>query len=249
MIIDAYTHCGLDKFLPVESVTACMSDSGVDRAVLCQHLGQTDNTYIAECVRSDPSRFAGVAMIDSSGAESAGQLASLAADGTFRGVRMTVDMLLANPGFASSALGLGVNVVLYTPDGLENVVDVIGRLPAGGDGGRLIITHLGCPQFEGRVLTRGHALLDCADATNAMVTLSGLGMYASYPYDVAVEFVRSVVSAFGADRLMWGSNFPVLGDSAAYGADLLLLLDNAWGIPDSAIVHIAGRNAESTWFR
>ncbi len=107
-----------------------MSDSGVDRAVLCQYLGQSDNTYIAEFVGSDASRFSGVAVIDRSAAESTGQLAPLAADGTFRRVRVAVDMSLANPGFAISALGLGVNVVLFGPDGLENVVDVMGRPPA-----------------------------------------------------------------------------------------------------------------------
>lgn len=249
MIVDAYTHCGLDKFLPLEAVLACMHDSRVDKAVLCQHLGQTDNTYIAECVRSDPSTFAGVAMIDGAGPDAPGRLRSLADEGTFRGVRMTADMLRASPGFAQGALELGLNVVLYAADGLDNVVETVGRVSRHSGRGRLIITHLGSPQFQGGVMTRGSRLLDCAEAPSTMVTLSGMGMHATYPYDVAVDFVADVVSAFGADRVMWGSNFPVLGDGTAYAADLRLLLDNAWGLPDSAIARIAGLNAESTWFR
>ena len=46
MIIDSYTHCGISKYLPIEDVSATMDRAGVHRAVLAQHLGEFDNSYI-----------------------------------------------------------------------------------------------------------------------------------------------------------------------------------------------------------
>jgi predicted TIM-barrel fold metal-dependent hydrolase len=71
MIIDAYTHCGVDKFQPLPDVQAMMREVGVTKAVLAQHLGQYDNSYIASCVRTNPETLAGVAMIDATGADCA----------------------------------------------------------------------------------------------------------------------------------------------------------------------------------
>lgn len=248
MIIDAYAHCGLDKFLPVESVGDAMLSAGVGRAVLCQHLGQTDNSYIGACVRADPHRFIGVAMLDPTDARADAELASMAAGAEFRGIRMTVDMLIANEGFASTALTLGLNVVVYAPDGVGAAIAPISRLPYGEGMGRVVITHLGCPQFSDGALTRGADLLECAALTTAMVTLSGLGMACPYPHPEAASFVRDVVGAFGTERVMWGSNFPVLGTNAAYATDLRLLLDNVWQLPASAIPALSGLTAKAVWF-
>jgi L-fuconolactonase len=248
LIIDGYTHCGQDKFLPVESVLACMRGNGVARAVLCQHLGQTDNHYIASCVRDDPGTFAGVALLDSTHPDWAAALAQLVDESVLRGVRMTADMALGNREFAYTALDLGLNVLLYAPDGIDELIDVVLQAPSGATSGRLVITHLGSPTFEEEHLTRGHRLLDCAAADRAMVTLSGLAMYAPYPHAAARSFVRDAVSAFGSDRVMWGSNYPVVGSDTDYARDLGLLLENDWGLPEETIPGIAGGNAEAVWF-
>jgi predicted TIM-barrel fold metal-dependent hydrolase len=248
MVIDGYTHCGQDKFLPVEAVLACMRSAGVAKAVLCQHLGQTDNHYITSCVRHDPSTFAGVALLDSARSDWAVALAELVDESVLRGVRMTADMALGNREFAYSALDLGLNLVLYAPDGIDDVVDLVLRAPSHATSGHLIITHLGSPTFDDEHLTRGRRLLDCAAADRTMVTLSGLTMYTPYPHAAARSFVRDIVSTFGSDRVMWGSNYPVVGDDANYARDLGLLLENAWGLPDEAIPDIAGGNAEAVWF-
>ena len=57
-VIDAYTHCGLDKYEPIDRVREMMTHSGIDRAVLAQHLGQYDNRYIGSVVSEDPEHFA-----------------------------------------------------------------------------------------------------------------------------------------------------------------------------------------------
>ena len=41
-IVDAYSHCGISKYRPVENVQDIMRRNGVARAVLVQHLGEYD---------------------------------------------------------------------------------------------------------------------------------------------------------------------------------------------------------------
>ena len=51
MTIDGYCHCGISKYQPVDVVLRVMNKHAVDRAVLCQHLGEYDNSYLAEVVK------------------------------------------------------------------------------------------------------------------------------------------------------------------------------------------------------
>ena len=60
--------------------------------------------------------------------------------------------------------------------------------------------------------------------------------------------IGAFYDAFGEDHLVWGSNFPVVGDLADYDRDLLLLLDNLLPIPAEAIEKIAGLNALKLWW-
>ena len=51
------------------------------------------------------------------------------------------------------------------------------------------------------------------------------------------------VDAFGVSRLMWASDYPVLGDAKVYTRELRLLLDGFLSIPGEAIPQIAGADA------
>jgi predicted TIM-barrel fold metal-dependent hydrolase len=246
MIIDAYTHCGVDKFQPLPDVQAMMRELGIAKAVLAQHLGQYDNSYIASCVRSSPQTLAGVAMIDALAFDAADALDAVVGSGEFRGLRMTADMLVGAPGIASAALQLGLNVVLYCPEGTG---PISGVLPTLGDGpGRIVVTHLGSPQVTDGVVSRGEEVLRLADDPRVVVTLSGAGMFCPTPHEPLWPLVRSIVSAFSSARVMWASNFPVTGDARAVAEDLRLLRDNAWGLDPAGLTDIMGATADRIWF-
>ena len=98
MITDGYSHCGLSKWRPVEDVDRVMNRFGVPRAVLAQHLGEFDNTYIEEIVAARPDRFAGAFVIDTESDDASHALAHWAGRGVFRGIRI----LARHPRAASS---------------------------------------------------------------------------------------------------------------------------------------------------
>lgn len=246
MIIDAYTHCGVDKFQPLPDVQAMMRSVGITKAVLAQHLGQFDNSYIESCVRSSPEALAGVAMIDATAPSAHSALDAVTDSGAFRGLRMTAEMLVSAPGIASAAVERGLHLVLYCPDGTAVITDVLGDIAPGP--GRIVITHLGSPQVTDDAMTRGEEILTLAADPRVLVTLSGAGMACPAPHEPLQALVRSVLSEFGADRVMWASNFPVTGDAAAVAADLRLLQDNVWGLDPSVIEDIQGTVANRIWF-
>lgn len=246
MIIDSYAHCGLEKFQPLPEVQAMMRRVGIDKAVLAQHLGQFDNSYIESCVRSSPETLTGVAMIDATAGSAPAALAVVVGSGSFRGLRMTGEMLVAAPAIASAAVEAGLHLVLYCPDGAQAIAEVLPRLSAGP--GRIVITHLGSPQVADGVMTRGPEILELASDPRVLVTLSGAAMACAAPHEPLQLLVRSVVSEFGSDRVMWASNFPVTGDAAAVAADLALVQDNVWGLDPSDIEDIVGGVANRLWF-
>lgn len=246
MIVDAYTHCGVEKFQPLPDVQAMMQRVGIAKAVLAQYLGQFDNLYIESCVRSSPHTLAGVAMIDATAATAPSALEAVLASGAFRGLRMTAEMLVNAPVIASAALEQGLHLVLYCPDGTGSITEVLPDLATGP--GRIVITHLGSPQVADDLVTRGSEVLDLATDPRVLVTLSGAGMACPFPHAPLQFLVRSVLSEFGPDRVMWASNFPVTGDGDAVAADLRLLRDNVWGLDPSVIDDIAGGVADRIWF-
>ena len=246
MIIDAYTHCGVEKFQPLPDVQTMMRTVGTSKAVLAQHLGQFDNSYIESCVRKSPGTLAGVAMIDANAPTAHSALDAVVASGAFRGLRMTAQMLVTAPGIASAAALLGLHLVLHCPDGTAEIAEVLGDIETGT--GRIVVTHLGSPQVTDDAMTRGEELLALAVDPRVLVTLSGAGMSCPFPHEPLCPLVRSVVSEFGADRVMWASNFPITVDATAVAADLRLLQDNVWGLDPSAIAEIQGNVANRVWF-
>jgi predicted TIM-barrel fold metal-dependent hydrolase len=60
--------------------------------------------------------------------------------------------------------------------------------------------------------------------------------------------IEGAFERFGAARIYWGSNFPVVGGQSEYQNDLALVLDHKLPVPAEAVSAIAGLNAKRLWF-
>jgi L-fuconolactonase len=248
-IIDAYAHCGLSKYEPIEKVRETMAAAGVSRAVLVQHLGEFDNSYIASVVASDPEHFAGVLLVDHRAENMADTLGQSVASGHFRGLRLTAEALLASPGLFALAGDLGLAVVLYAPQGVRPILRQLQKELQSAPFTRLVITHLGTPTLDGSKLDESsNAVLELSRFANVYLQLSGMKMFCPYPHEPLYPLIDQALAAFGAKRILWGSNYPVVGTQDDYAADLRLLLDGRLPIPREAIAQIAGENARRLWF-
>lgn len=248
-IIDAYVHSGMRKFQPIEAVANVMESAGVSRAVIVQHLGEFDNSYIGGIVEANPVRFAGVCLVDHTAPNAADALEHYAGSGLFKGVRFTADTLQIAPHLWRKAVELGLVVVLYAPDGVATITNPLRAFLAKHPQCKLVISHLGnpnvqeAPQFEAQ-----RKVCSLADYPGVYYQVSGMKMFCPYPHEELYPLISEAAAAFGTSRLIWGSNYPVVGDENDYANDLRLLLEGRLSIPKEAIPLIAGANARALWF-
>ena len=245
MTIDAYAHCGREKYLPVEALEGVMSETGVDCAVLCQHLGQFDNSYLASLLRLEPRRFAGVALVDHRDPGWEETLADVRRLG-FRGVRVTSEALRENPGLSKAAATAGLHQILYAPEGIAAVVGPLRELSSTHPQAAFVVSHLGSPAVEDGGLRRGKELLTLADLAErlcaALRSCHVLFLSLCRPRRAG----HDVIEAFGPERVMWGSNFPVGGDAASDYLGELRIVDpvnaggSTWTPPQRSATRLQG---------
>lgn len=251
-IIDAYTHCGVSKYLPIESVDATMHAAGVRRAVLVQHLGEFDNSYIGAVVARVPTRFVGVCLVDhrpTTAPEATVRLRDLVRVGEFRGVRFTADALRERPDLFAAAAELGAVIVFFAPDGIGNSLPALEAFLESSPTARLVVTHLGNPVADTAGVNAVRSALErLARFKGVYLQLSGLEMFCPYPHEPLHALIHSAVRAFGADRVLWGSNFPVVGGVEQYRRALAQLTEGRLPVPPAWIPAIAGDNAQRLWF-
>ena len=225
-IIDGYSHCGLSKYEPVEKVREVMASAGVSRAVLVQHLGEFDNAYIGSVVESDPQHFAGVLLVDHRAADAIGTLERWGASGHFQGIRLTAEAISQSPSLLSTAANLGLVIVLYAPEGIRPVIQKLEKELQAAPFTRLVVTHLGNPTFEkGDIAESARDVFRLAKFGNVYLQLSGMKTFCPFPHEALYPLIADSFTHFGPGRMLWGSNYPVVGTQADYLADLHLLLE------------------------
>jgi predicted TIM-barrel fold metal-dependent hydrolase len=247
MTIDGYAHCGRSKYLPVEDVLTVMQSASVDRAVLCQHLGEYDNQYLADVVERYPTTFAAVCLVDPTSPEASADLHKWHATGRFRGVRLLAEWLLDYEALWAQAVDLDMILVVYSPHGVAPLAPAVARFCASRAAARIVVTHLGNPRVKGEGFS-GVELLRLAAVAGVFVQLSGLSQFCEYPHAALNDFIRDVIGEFGASRIYWGSNFPVCGDGSAYRRDLRQVAGGSWDLTPDQIRWITSRTAERLWF-
>lgn len=251
MIVDSYTHCGISKYLPVEDVSATMDRAGVHRAVLAQHLGEFDNSYIQDVVAANPDRYAGVCLVDHQSETVVADLESLAESPCCQGVRWPIAPEIDNLDLVSRTLDLGLIVVAYFPESIAECVDAVSRLLEAHPDGTLVASHLGNPtenQPDPLQDFQQAGVFELLSADGLVIQLSGMEMTTGFPHQRLHALVAEFYSSAGPTRLTWGSNFPVVGSADDYVAELELLIDGQLPVPREAIPAIAGSNAERIWF-
>jgi predicted TIM-barrel fold metal-dependent hydrolase len=248
VIVDGYAHCGVSKYQPVEVVLDVMNKTGVDRALLCQHLGEYDNNYLAEVVRRYSERFAAVCLVDPAEADSLERLKYWHKTGQFKGVRLLAEWMEPYFPLWGEAAQLGLNLLVYAPNGIAEAVPTVRRLLMEYPNGRIVISHLGNPKLVGGDRVEGSEIFQLDQLDGVFVLISGLSMFCPYPYLVLRPFISEVVDRFASERLLWGSNFPVCGDKDAYLRDLTQLLEGDWGLGADEIQDLSGGTANRLWF-
>jgi predicted TIM-barrel fold metal-dependent hydrolase len=212
-------------------------------------MGEFDNSYLASLAAADREHLAAVGLVDHRDTDCRAVLRRSAAAGAMAGLRLSIEALTAAPQLADEAVDLGLAIVLFAPGALAGAVDRVSQFLERRPSARVVVSHLGNPQISasGRPADQS-AVLDLAGYANVYWQISGMGMFCPWPHEPLYDLVGEAHRRFGASRLCWGSNFPVVGGLEAYQSDLALLVDGKLPLPQADIPAIAGGNARGLWF-
>ncbi len=229
-IVDSHCHVSASWYEPVEVLLFQMERNGVDHAVMIQMQGQYDNSYQRECARRYPGKFAPVVLIDSARPDAADLLRREADQGA-SGVRLRpVDP--PEIWQAASRLGLSISCgggnQAFASDEFARLVESV-AVP-------VVIEHLGSlnrPDDDQQHALRKR-VLGLARFPNAHIKIHGLGEFQprAMPATGPWPFVQPIVplldwtyEAFGASRMMWGSDYPPVSSREGYRNSLRLPME------------------------
>jgi L-fuconolactonase len=240
MIVDSHCHASPIWYEPVETLLFQMDRTGVGAAVLTQVLGQFDNSYQQGCLRRFPGRFASVVAVDAAEPDAVARLHRLVDEGA-SGLRLRADA--RSPGEDPLALwraaeASGVVVSCAGPAALF-VSPAFGELMRATPRLVVVLEHLGGlgrPDVGDMAAVR-LKVLGLASHPNLRLKLPGLGQLAARkarlpqqgsPLDSDPrDLVRDMIAGYGAERVMWGSDFPPVAAREGYASALSWVRDDA----------------------
>jgi L-fuconolactonase len=212
-----------------ETLLNHMMVNGVSKTVIIQVIHyRFDNRYLASVLKRYPDKFHGVARVDPNDPGNADHLAKLTAEG-FRGVRLSP---------AGNATGDWIRGPLMPPLWKRchelkvpmTVLAPIGRMP---DVAALlektphlttVIDHMAdCPVDQPAELEK---LIALKRYPNVFVKISHMWSLSrqAYPWNDTHEHIKRLHAAFGPQRLMWATDWPIIENAKATYAQALTLV-------------------------
>ena len=238
VVVDTHCHASPYWYEPVETLLDQMNRHGVAQATLIQIGGEYDNSYLIECMRRFPGRFAVVGLVDPDRPDAPERLEEWVKQGV-EGIRLRP--LARSPGSdplaiwrKAAELGIMVSaqgsaVEEFASQEFEDVIKALPHL-------NIIIEHLGgggqdtMPPHH-----RYRRVLALAHYPNTFMKVPGLGEISQrfvpfrppFPFEKVPPLIEMAMDAFGARRLMWGSDFPpVAGRREGYRNALRLPMEH-----------------------
>jgi len=232
-VVDGHVHVSDCWYEPAETLLYHMDQNGIDHAVLVQMRGQTDNSYLFQCVRRYPGRFAPVVIVDTDSPTACDELKRLAEQGA-SGVRLRP--FHRSPGEdplaiwrTAAQLGLtvdcGGSAKLFGSEEFAHLVESLPDMT-------IVLEHLGAnarPDANDEERAARLRALELARFPNVYLKIGGLSEFCQrampprgpFPFQEPIPpLLERAIEAFGARRMMWGSNFPLVLGNEGYRASL-----------------------------
>lgn len=214
----ATVHWFREAPVPVEQLLSDLTRAAVARAVLVQAYAAygTDNSYVADALPHSKELMAGVGVVDDQAPNALERTRYWIQARGLRGIRIVASAHrdgapLCDPLVWREAAALQVPLCfLMTIEQAEQLERLAGESPRA----TVVIEHAA---YASAALERGgslpSALLRLGRLPNIYVKYSTMNFDAlrmqSY---LAFDFVRRLADAFGAEHLLWGSNYPATND-------------------------------------
>ncbi|KAD2804039.1 hypothetical protein E3N88_37416 [Mikania micrantha] len=241
------------------SLVWCMEEAAVDGALIVQPINHKfDHSYVTSVLKKHPSKFVGCCLAnpaeDGSGVQ---QLEHLVLEDGYRAVRFNPylwpsgQQMTNEIGKAmfSKAGELGVPVGFICMKGLNLHISEIKKLCSEFPKTVVLLDHLAfCkPPTDDEAAKTFSELLGLSRFPQVYVKFSALFRVSRkpFPYEDLSPILSQVISSFGANRVMWGSDFPFVVEECGYkeAKEAVSVIANQVSISSSDMECIMGRTA------
>jgi L-fuconolactonase len=239
-------------FLP-EHLAAELTANGIDASIAVQADQSENETMFLLDLAEMNKRIAGVVgWVDLLSPRVGERLEYFSRFSKLRGLRHIAqaepdDRFLAREDFVKGiaqlrAFDFTYDVLIY-PKQLPAAIELAARLPEQ----RFVVDHLAKPEIKsGNTAAWAAQMREMAQNKNVFCKLSGLVTEADWKHWKADDFkpyLDVVFNAFGVERLMFGSDWPVCLLAATYGQVKQLIDNYVTGYPEAGKEKIFGGNA------
>ena len=236
-----------------EMLLALMAANGVERTVLVQVIHyRWDNSYTADALIAYPDRFMGVCRVNPQDPAAPDHLSYWTEERGFHGVRLSpagdasgdwFDGELVLPILRRAESLCVPLLVLTVPGRLPRLASLLERAPELD----VVLDHMADPRLD-------HPedlppLLDLARYPRVHVKISHTWSISrgGYPWRDTHELVKRVYQAYGAQRVMWATDWPVCLRHAAYAQTLAVVRDEMDFIAPGDREWVLGKTALKLW--
>ncbi|KAF7039446.1 hypothetical protein CFC21_049441 [Triticum aestivum] len=232
----------------VDFLLECMDEAGVDGALIVQPINHMfDHSLVTSVLKKYPSKFIGCCLAnpadDGSGIK---QLEHLIVQEKYRAVRFNPNLWPSGQKMTNEvgrslfakAGELGAPVGIMVMKGISSYIQEIEELCTDYPATTVIFDHMAfCkPPTNDDEEKAFSSFLNLSRFPQVYVKYSALFRITreAYPYEDTSQLLSRVISSYGANRIMWGSDFPYVVPECGYkGAK-------------EAISHVAGKVAVSS---
>jgi L-fuconolactonase len=236
-----------------ETLLDLMKANGVSRTVMIQVIHyRYDNRYLADVLKRHPGIFQGVCRVDPLDAAAPDHLSRLTADG-FRGVRLSPAGNASGDWFTGPLMPplwrrcheLKVPMTVLAP--ITRMPEVGALLEKTPDL-TVVIDHMAdCPVDQPTELEK---LIALKRYPNLFVKISHTWSLSKQPYPWldAQEHVKRLHQAFGPQRLMWATDWPIVEQShATYAQALRVVRDDMAFLNANDLEWMLSKTPERVW--
>lgn len=242
-----------EKDATPEMLLELMWANGVARTVIIQVIYyRWDNRYAADVLRQYPRYFRGVARVNPESPQAPDDLSRLVEEQGFQGVRLSP---------AGDATGDWIRGPLM-PLLWKRCRDLKVPMTILTDIGRMPDIAALAEQFPDLTVVIDH-MADCpADRPDELKKLQALARYPRvfvkvshtwsvskqpYPYPDAQAQVKRLYDAFGPQRLMWGTDWPIVEAHCGYAKALAMVRDEMKFLNEDDKSWMLSRTVERVW--
>lgn len=220
-----------DRDASPETLLGLMKANGVSKTVIIQVIHyRYDNRFLADVLKQYPGTFLGVCRVDPSDPASPDHLSALTEQG-FRGVRISPAGNESGDWFRGPLMPplwkrcgeLKVPMTVLAPiTRMPDVARLLEKMPEL----MVVIDHMAdCPIDQPQELEK---LIALKRYPNVFVKISHTWSISKqpYPWFDAQEYVNRLYQAFGPQRLMWATDWPIIEGHSEYAKALAVVRDS-----------------------